>query len=142
MFSVEGMSSSYEIDSKQEDIMKKLSIVLLAVLIVASQIISCDNSTQALTEELVEVQLGTQAGSRALSSSVTLEQISDPSLKWFYSASKETQQDFATGVTERAFIRLGDTKTFSQGKWTFVLWAETGAVVDVAGNTNTVTNKV
>lgn len=117
--------------------MKKLSIVLLAVLLVASLIISCDNSTQALTEELVEVQLGTQAGSRALSSSVTLEQISDPSLKWFYSASKETQQDFATGVTERAFIRLGDTKTFSQGKWTFVLWAEKEAVVDEAGNTTT-----
>lgn len=122
--------------------MKKLSIVLLAVLLVASLIISCDNSTKALTDELVEVQLGTQAGSRALSSSVTLEQISDPSLKWFYSASKETQPDFATGATERAFIRLGDTKTFSQGKWTFVLWAEKGADVDEDGNTTTIGTKV
>lgn len=122
--------------------MKKLSIVLLAVLLVASLIISCDNSTKALTDELVEVQLGTQAGSRALSSSVTLEQISDSSLKWFYSASKETQQDFATGETERAFIRLGDTKTFSQGKWTFILWAEKGADVDENGNTTTVGKKV
>ena len=122
--------------------MKKLSIVLLAVLLIASLIISCDNSTKALTDELVEVQLGTQAGSRALSSSVTLEQISDSSLKWFYSASKETQLDFATGETERAFIRLGDTKTFSQGKWTFILWAEQGAVVDAAGNTTTAGTKV
>lgn len=122
--------------------MKKLSIVLLAVLLVASLIISCDNSTKALTDELVEVQLGTQAGSRSLSSSVTLEQISDSSLKWFYSATKETQQEFATGQTTRAFIRLGDTKTFSQGKWTFVLWAEKDAVVDATGNTTTAGTKV
>lgn len=117
--------------------MKKLSIVLLAVLLIASLIISCDNSTKALTDELVEVQLGTQAGSRALSSSVTLEQISDPSLTWYYSATKRSQEAFQTGATPGSEIALGTTKTFSQGKWDFALWAKKGVEKNTEG---TVTN--
>ena len=113
--------------------MKKLSIVLLAVLLVASLIISCDNSTQVLTDELVEVQLGTQAGSRALSSSVTLEQISDSSLTWYYSATKKSQTEFTTGATTGTEIALGTTKTFSQGKWDFELWAMKNVVKDTKG---------
>ena len=113
--------------------MKKLSIVLLAVLLVASLIISCDNSTKALTDELVEVQLGTQAGSRALSSSVTLEQISDSSLTWYYSATKKSQTEFITCATTGDEIALGTTKTFSQGKWDFELWAMKDVVKDTTG---------
>lgn len=116
--------------------MKKLSIVLLAVLLIASLIISCDNSTKALTDELVEVQLGTQAGSRALSFSVTLEQISDSSLTWYYSATKKSQENFQTGATTGEEIVLGTTKTFSQGKWDFELWAMKGVVKDDEGVTN------
>ena len=117
--------------------MKKLSIVLLAVLLIASLIISCDNSTKALTDELVEVQLGTQARSRDLQMSVTLEQISDPSLTWYYSATKQSQKDFQTGATTCAEIALGTTKPFSQGKWDFELWAMKGVEKD---STGTVTN--
>lgn len=113
--------------------MKKLSIVLLAVLLIASLIISCDNSTKALTDELVEVQLGTQAGSRALSSSVTLEQISDSSLTWHYSATKTSQTEFKTGETTDKEITLGTTETFSQGKWDFELWAMKGVEKDASG---------
>ena len=113
--------------------MKKLSIVLLALLLIASLIISCDNSTKALTDELVEVQLGTQAGSRDLQMSVTLEQISDKSLTWYYSATKKSQENFQTGATTGEEIALGTTKTFSQGKWDFELWAMKGVVKNDAG---------
>lgn len=118
--------------------MKKLSILLLAVLLIASLIISCDNSTKALTDELVEVQLGTQAGSRALSSSVTLEQISDSSLKWHYSATKMSQREFKTGETIDKEITLGTTETFSQGKWNFKLWALKNGVKVYSGELNDV----
>ena len=125
MISVEGMSSSYEIDSKQEDIMKKLSIVLLAVLLVASLIISCDNSTKALADEIVEVRIGTDSGSRGLEAAVDLNDLNDTSFTWYYSARKVTEQDFNFGETDEAGVLLPATKivAFSQGKWNFGLWA-------------------
>ena len=117
--------------------MKKLSVALLAMLLIASLFTSCDNNSKAPIDELVEVKIGTQDNGRGLIESSELETIGDPSLKWFYSATKTSQTEFSTGQTTRSFISLGDTKPFSQGKWNFVLWAEKGAVLDESNNTTT-----
>lgn len=117
--------------------MKKLSVALLAMLLIASLFTSCDNNSKAPIDELVEVKIGTQDNGRGLIESSELETIGDPSLKWFYSATKTSQTEFSTGQTTRSFISLGDTKPFSQGKWNFVLWAEKEAVLDESNNTTT-----
>lgn len=104
--------------------MKKLSVALLAMLLIASLFTSCDNNSKAPIDELVEVKIGTQDNGRGLIESSELETIGDPSLKWFYSATKTSQTEFITGQTSGSPITLGDVKTFSQGKWSFVLWAE------------------
>ena len=105
--------------------MKKLSIVLLAVLLVASLIVSCDNSTKALADELVEVRIGTGSGSRDLNATVDLNDLNDTSFTWYYSARKVTERDFNFGETGEEGETLPVTKTvaFSQGKWNFGLWA-------------------
>ena len=104
--------------------MKKLSVALLAMLLIASLFTSCDNNSKAPIDELVEVKIGTQDNGRGLIESSELETIGDPSLKWFYSATKTSQTEFITGQTSGSPITLGDVKAFSQGKWSFVLWAE------------------
>ena len=79
--------------------MKKLSIVLLAVLLVASLIISCDNSVKSMEDGLVEVRIGTGSGSRGLNATVDLNDLNDTSFTWYYSARKVTERDFNFGET-------------------------------------------
>ena len=100
--------------------MKKLSIVLLAVLLVASLIISCDNSTKALTDGLVEVRIGTDSGSRGLGAAIDM---SEEGIVWHYSATKVTERQFKFGETSDSALSEDVVVTFSQGIWDFGLWA-------------------
>lgn len=115
------MSSSYEIDSKQEDIMKKLSMFVLIVMLIASLFISCDNSVKSMEDGLVEVRIGTGSGSRGLNSTVDLDD--ETGLEWHYSAHKVTERQFKFGETLDSALSEDGVVTFSQGIWDFGLWA-------------------
>ena len=118
MFSVKGMSSPMKNrDFKQGDKMKRLSIALLAMLLLVSLFISCDNSTKALTDQLVEVRLGTGSG-RGLDATIDMD---DAGIVWHYSAKKVTETQFKYGETNDT--ELTETVTLSQGRWDFGLWA-------------------
>lgn len=105
--------------------MKRLSIVMLALLFVmASLMVSCDNNSNQIKDEVVEVRFGTKEEGRGLSASVPLESVDDPSLTWYYKATKKSQLDFVTGAAEKKELTLGEPITFSQGKWDFELLAE------------------
>lgn len=102
--------------------MKKLSIILLAVLLTVSLFVSCDNTTKAVTDERVAVTFSTGTGSRGLN--YVIENVSE--LKWYYAAQKNNadHSPFAFGATAGTEITLGDTVEFSQGLWDFTLWAK------------------
>lgn len=105
--------------------MKRLSIVMLALLFVmASLMVSCDNNSNQVKDEVVEVRFGTKEEGRGLSASVPLESVDDPSLTWYYKATKRSQLDFVTGAAVKEELTLGEPITFSQGKWDFELLAE------------------
>lgn len=105
--------------------MKRLSIVMLALLFVmASLMVSCDNNSNQIKDEVVEVRFGTKEEGRGLSASVPLESVDDPSLTWYYKATKKSQLDFVSGAAEKKELTLGEPITFSQGKWNFELLAE------------------
>lgn len=106
--------------------MKKVSLILLSVLLIASMFISCDNSTK-MKDELVQVTLS--AGDyRSLVVSSEIETLD--SVNWFYKATKvsETQFDFGAKSEETSIILFpgqGEEKqilTLSQGKWDFELF--------------------
>ena len=108
--------------------MKKITTIILSVLLIALTFMSCDNATKAVQDELVEVTLSTQADGRSLTVENTLESLS--SVSWYYKATKvsEPQFNFGQKTTEtsiRLFPSEGQTKeilTLSQGKWVFELF--------------------
>lgn len=108
--------------------MKKLTTILLSVLLIASLFVSCDNTTKVVQDELVEVTLSTQAESRSLTVSNPLEALS--SVAWSYKATKVTEKKFNFGETtsETSIILYPDAGqskqilTLSQGKWKFELF--------------------
>ena len=101
--------------------MKKLSVVMLAVLLTISFFVSCDNNAKVLTDERVTVNFSVGSNGRSLG--YEIEDVAN--LKWHYSASKTNQSDpFKFGETEDTPLEsLGTEIELSQGKWDFTLWA-------------------
>ena len=60
--------------------MKKITTIILSVLLIALTFMSCDNATKAVQDELVEVTLSTQADGRSLTVENTMESLS--SVSW------------------------------------------------------------
>lgn len=117
------------------NIVKKLTTILLSVLLIASLFVSCDNATKAVQDELVEVTLSTQAGSRSLTVSNPLEALSD--VAWTYTARKVSEKQFNYGESPKddngdyiaqeitlfaTSEKPKTTLTLSQGKWKFELF--------------------
>lgn len=107
--------------------MKKLTTIILSVLLIASLFVSCDNATKSVQDELVEVTLSTQATGRSLTVSNPLEALSE--VNWFYKATKVSETQFNYGAkAEETSIDLypatGEKQklTLSQGKWIFELF--------------------
>ena len=103
--------------------MKKISMILLSVVLIASMFISCDNSTN-MKDELVQVALSAGDG-RSLIVSNETERLD--SVNWFYTATKvsETQFDYGATSEEKEITLFGENKTIltlSQGKWDFELF--------------------
>lgn len=110
-----------------DNIVKKLTTIILSVLLIASLFVSCDNATKAVQDELAEVTLSTQAESRSLTVSNPLEALS--SVAWTYKATKVSETQFNYGAkAEETSIDLypatGEKQklTLSQGKWIFELF--------------------
>lgn len=109
--------------------MKKVTMFLLAVLLIASLFVSCDTNTNAVLDEHVSVSFSTGSDGRSLG--YEIENITN--LKWHYSATKTNPNDaFKFGETDDTTI-IDWTKKIelSQGKWNFTLWAN--KVVDESG---------
>lgn len=126
--------------------MKKLSIILLAILLTVSLFVSCDNTTKAVTDERVAVTFSTGADSRSLS--YVIENVSE--LNWYYTAQKNSADtspfSFGATTTETP-ITLGSRVEFSQGLWDFTLLAkrvdngEEGAIVYKGSSTGVLITK-
>ena len=112
--------------------MKKITTIILSVLLIALTFVSCDNATKAVQDELVEVTLSTQATGRSLTVSNPLEALSD--VDWYYTAEKLTERQFNFGETSsQKYINLygGSNEnrlTLSKGKWKFQLFGYTKPV--------------
>lgn len=101
--------------------MRKLSMFMLIVMLIASLFISCDNSVKSMEDGLVEVRIGTGSGSRGLNATVDLDD--ETGLEWHYSAHKVTERQFKFGETLDSALSEDGVVTFSQGIWDFGLWA-------------------
>lgn len=101
--------------------MKKVTMFLLAVLLIASLFVSCDNNAKTVVDEHVTVSFSTGVDGRSLG--YEIENITN--LKWHYSANKTNQDDvFKFGETnDTTIIDWSDEIELSQGKWDFTLWA-------------------
>ena len=100
--------------------MKKLSISLLVMLLIASLFTSCSNSSNAPTDVLVDVKIEHESNSRSLGAAIDT---SDEGIEWHYSAKKVSEKEFKHGETADAKLPEGNTVTLSQGTWDFGLWA-------------------
>lgn len=109
--------------------MKKVTMFLLAVLLIASLFVSCDTNTNAVLDEHVTVSFSTGADGRSLG--YEIENITN--LKWHYSARKTSSEDpFKYGETNDTILENFSTEIeLSQGKWDFTLWANK---VEASGN--------
>lgn len=115
--------------------MKRFTIIALAVLVAFSCLISCSNESASVESQLVSVSF-------AASQSRSLQEIkpgfvgvNDPTIEWYYKATKAPGSDFLTGqATEWRKIpadsreeavegKLDNQITFSLGKWDFYLQA-------------------
>lgn len=101
--------------------MKKVTMFLLAVLLIASLFVSCDTNTNAVLDEHVTVSFSTGSDGRSLG--YEIENITN--LKWHYSANKTNSDDlFKYGETSDTRLENFSTEIeLSQGKWDFKLWA-------------------
>lgn len=119
------------------NIVKKITTIILSILLIASLFISCDNATNAVKDELVEVTFSTQPDERSLSVSNPLEDLSE--VQWTYIARKTSENQFnfgespkdENGIYQEQSITLyptgSQTKTIltlSQGKWKFELFGK------------------
>lgn len=126
--------------------MKKLSILILSVLLIAGLFISCDNSSVVPSEELVTITFD-DAQSRSLSAE--LEGFDKTKLFWAYTASK-TDGGLSSGATsDEVWIHEGvaglegQIPGFSQGNWSFSLFAyKKIETTDASGNISTSYKKV
>ena len=100
--------------------MRKLSMFVLIVMLIASLFISCDNSVKSMEDGLVEVRIGTDSNSRGLGAAIDM---SEEGIVWHYSATKVTERQFKFGETLDSALSEDGVVTFSQGIWDFGLWA-------------------
>ncbi len=106
--------------------MRKLTTILLAVMLVVALFVSCDNNVSNNIEETVSVNF---EGGRARNLTATLETFSKDNLYWRYTAEKKDTTGLKTGETSTEIAvkssgaGLGSVSGFSQGKWQFTLFA-------------------
>ena len=132
--------------------MKKYIVLILSILLIAGVITSCDNKLSNNSNETVSVTFSSDDGSRDLTSSNPLFDVS--TLYWKYTAVKAA--DDGTGLTqgatsEKRWINGGNVKYstkrglgvvggFSQGLWNFTLYGysdDAGSKLVCQGSTTT-----
>ncbi len=99
--------------------MKRILVLLLSILCLASLFISCSN--EASSDRLARVSFA-NANRRSLIQSI--DNIADEDLEWHYSAAKKSLTEFNTGATDDSTLAsINSSFELSQGKWDFTLWA-------------------
>ena len=122
--------------------MKKYIVLILSILLIAGVITSCDNKLSNNSNETVSVTFSSDDGTRDLTSSNSLFNVSD--LYWKYTAVKAndgtgltqgatSEQRWIYGGSDSTSIKkgLGVVGGFSQGLWNFTLYGYS----DNAGST-------
>lgn len=107
--------------------MKRITIVLLSVLLVASLFVSCKVEVDDPMADLVSIRFTDDDGSKGLN--VTSEEFNKESYTWYYAAKKNIndKSGLKTGETNSQELGKGlsgnTTQPLSQGLWDFTLWA-------------------
>lgn len=126
--------------------MKRITIVLLSVLLVASLFVSCKVEVDDPMADLVSIRFTDDDGSKGLNVSVPgLDEYT-----WYYRANKndDDKTGLKTGATGEGFVIIGgETGTgklsekagpFSQGLWDFELQARDGESIVYSGKVSAV----
>ena len=102
--------------------MKKLSISLLVMLLIASLFTSCSNGSDDASDVRVKVRLTPSGGGRSLSTVTETINLDDDSITWHYSATKVSEKQFNYGATSDSLLPKDGIVTLSQGEWSIGLW--------------------
>lgn len=121
--------------------MKKLSISLLVMLLIASLFTSCSNGSDDASDVRVKVRLTPSSGSRSLSTVTETINLDDDSITWHYSATKVSEKQFNYGATSDSLLPKDGIVTLSQGEWSIGLWGIKDGKKVYAGTTSKVTIK-
>lgn len=126
--------------------MKRITIVLLSVLLVASLFVSCKVEVDDPMADLVSIRFTDDDGSKGLNVSVPgLDEYT-----WYYKANKNSADGtgLKTGATGEDFVIIGGETgsgklsekagPFSQGLWDFELQARNGESIVYTGKVSTV----
>ena len=101
--------------------MKKLSISLLVMLLIASLFTSCSMGSDDASDVRVKVRLTPSGGGRSLTTDIETINLDDDSITWHYSATKESETQFNYGETSDSILPKDGIVTLSQGDWTISL---------------------
>ena len=121
--------------------MKKLSISLLVMLLIASLFTSCSMGSDDASDVRVKVKITPSGGGRSLTTDIETINLDDDSITWHYSATKVSETQFNYGATSDSILPKDGIVTLSQGDWTIGLRGEKDGKEVYAGTTNNVTIK-
>ncbi|MSU05246.1 carbohydrate-binding domain-containing protein [Spirochaetales bacterium NM-380-WT-3C1] len=121
--------------------MKKLSISLLVMLLIASLFTSCSMGSDDASDVRVKVRLTPSGGGRSLTTDIETINLDDDSITWHYSATKESETKFNYGATSDSILPKDGIVTLSQGDWTISLRGFKDGKKVYAGTTSKVTIK-
>ena len=121
--------------------MKKLSISLLVMLLIASLFTSCSMGSDDASDVRVKVRLTPSGGGRSLTTDIETINLDDDSITWHYSATKVSETQFNYGATSDSILPKDGIVTLSQGEWSIGLWGIKDGKEVYTGTTNNVTIK-
>ena len=104
--------------------MKKLSISLLVMLLIASLFTSCSMGSDDASDVRVKVKITPSGGGRSLTTDIETINLDDDSITWHYSATKVSETQFNYGATSDSLLPKDGIVTLSQGDWTIGLRGE------------------
>ncbi|MSU06506.1 hypothetical protein FYJ80_06880 [Spirochaetales bacterium NM-380-WT-3C1] len=121
--------------------MKKLSISLLVMLLIASLFTSCSMGSDDASDVRVKVKITPSGGGRSLTTDFETINLDDDNITWYYSATKVSETQFNYGATSDSLLPKDGIVTLSQGDWSIGLWGIKDGKKVYAGTTSKVTIK-
>ncbi|MSU06482.1 hypothetical protein FYJ80_06755 [Spirochaetales bacterium NM-380-WT-3C1] len=84
--------------------MKKLSISLLVMLLIASLFTSCSMGSDDASNVRVKVKITPSGGGRSLTTDFETINLDDDNITWYYSATKVSETQFNYGATSKSLL--------------------------------------